>query len=107
MDPLALYSSIEVFRNLDPEIHAQTVQTFLLVAAKDPAPVKMKALGKSLGIAQSSVTRNVQLLAHTNRYGDQGHGLLRSWVNPDNKREKLVELTSAGRRLMTVLKAIK
>jgi DNA-binding MarR family transcriptional regulator len=107
MEPSTLYSAIEVFRNMDPEIHAQTVQTFLLVASKDPTPVKMTALGRALGIAQSSVTRNVQLLSHTNRYGKEGHDLLRSWVNPKNQREKFVELTSAGRRLVTVLQAIK
>jgi len=102
----ALSNSIELFRSLNPEMQAQMMMTFLLVAAKDPHPVQMATLGEKLAIAQSSVTRNVQALSGTNRQGTRGHGLLHTWVNPENRREKLVELTPHGRRILELLKSI-
>lgn len=102
----ALTNSIELFRSLNPEMQAQMMLTFLLIASKDPRPVAMSDIGERLAIAQSSVTRNVQALSGTNRHGTRGYGLVHTWVNPENRRQKMVELTPHGRRIVELLKSI-
>lgn len=84
----------------------QTVMTYIVVASKDPKPVAMSDLAKKLGIAHSSVTRNVQALSGTNRHGKRGHGLLHTWVDSKDRRVKMVELTPQGRRVRTLIEAI-
>lgn len=95
-----------MFRAMDSEMQLQTVMTFIVVASKDPRPVTMSDLGKRLGVAQSSVTRNVQALSGTNRHGKRGHGMLHSWVDSKDRRVKMVELTPQGRRIKVLIEAI-
>lgn len=98
--------AVELFRAMDPEMPLQTVMTYLVVAARDPRPVLMSDLAKKLGIAHSSVTRNVQALSGTNRHGRRGHGLLHTWVDDKDRRVKWVELTPQGRRTRSLIEAL-
>lgn len=95
-----------MFRAMDSEMQLQTVMTYIIVAAKDPRPVAMSDMAKKLGIAQASVTRNVQSLSGTNRHGKRGHGLLHSWVDDKDRRVKMVGLTPQGRRIRALIEAI-
>lgn len=95
-----------MFRAMDAEMQLQTVMTYLVVASRDPRPVAMSDLSKKLGIAQASVTRNVQALSGTNRHGKRGHGLLHTWVDAKDRRLKMVELTPQGRRIRALIEAI-
>lgn len=100
-----LLAALELFRTIDPEMQAQTVAVFCVVA-KENEPVSMSTIKKQLGIAQSSVSRNVALLGEMNRHGREGPNLVQAWENPVNRREKLVELTPAGVRMRGLLKTM-
>lgn len=89
-----------MFRDLDPEIQAQTVLTYLLVAAApDKEPPSMKELERRLGISSSSVSRNVAALSEMHRLGKPGHDLVEAYEDPMDRRNKLVRLTPKGRTL--------
>ena len=89
-------------RELDQEIQAQTIAVFLVVA-KSPLPIKMQDIGKELGLAQSSVSRNVAYLGDWSRHKEKGHGLIEAYEDPMERRRKLVKLTKKGERFATSL----
>ena len=95
--------SLEVFRQLDPEMQAQTMVTFLLVAESDPEPIPMSKLGELSGLAQSSVSRNIASLGAWSRHNRPGLKLVESKEDLFDRRRKLVSLTSSGRRLKEML----
>ena len=93
-----LANAINAFRELDAEIQPQTILAYLYVAgSKEPVP--MRDLQTRLGVASSSASRNVALLSKLNRYGKPGHDLVEIYENPEDRRYKLVRLTSRGRTL--------
>lgn len=84
-------------RNLDPEIQAQTVTIFLLVASKPGMP--MRDLEKLTGLASSSVSRNVAAMGKLHRGGRAGLDILVAKEAPLDRRSKLVFLTPKGHRI--------
>ena len=94
---LGLLRVIEMFRDIDPEIQAQSVAVFLTVA-NHPHPMKMADIGNRLSLAHSSVSRNVAYLGSVNRHHKKGHGLLDAYEDPTERRRKLVKLTAKGQR---------
>jgi DNA-binding MarR family transcriptional regulator len=88
---------VEEFRKLSPEIPSQTIATFLYIAVHDPCP--MKELVDGLGVAQSTVSRNVAMLDRINRHHEPGLDLVRASEDPNERRRKVVRLTPRGRQL--------
>src|SRR5438552_2944804 len=100
-----LLAGIELFRGLDGEFPAQTMAT-LLVIALEPQ-ITMTKLAERLGIAQSSVTRNVYKISTYKRPGLDGLGLVAVSQHATNFREKVLTLTGKGERfLASVSKAL-
>jgi len=93
---------IERFRELDAEMQAQTVAIFLYIA-NSPVPVKMQDIADDLGLAQSSVSRNVAALSDWTRHRTKGHNLVEAFEDPMERRRKLVRLTTKGKRFTTSL----
>lgn len=93
---------IERFRELDAEMQAQTVAIFLYIA-NSPVPVKMQDIADDLGLAQSSVSRNVAALSDWTRHRKKGHNLVEAFEDPMERRRKLVRLTTKGKRFTTSL----
>jgi len=98
-----LLACLEVFRQLDPEMQAQTMVTFILVAEAHPEPILMTELGKRSGLAQSSVSRNVASLGAWSRHRRPGLKLVEAHEDLMDRRQKLVSLTVSGRRLKGTL----
>ncbi|MBD9511939.1 winged helix-turn-helix transcriptional regulator [Ensifer sp. ENS10] len=96
-----LISIIEEFRKLDPEIQAQTITLFLLVVARPG--ITMKELVQQTGLASSSVSRNISALGERHRNGEPGHGLVRAYEDPQDRRTKRVDVTAQGRRVYETL----
>lgn len=93
---------LEDFRNIYPEMPVQTMLVLLLIAQKDG--IGVLRIGEALGIAQSSASRNVDVLGRGS-VGKEGLGLVEAGENPVNRREKLVKLTRRGEKLIESLKA--
>lgn len=99
----AILHTVQVFRLLDPEMQAQTIAIVLFVACRG-RPVLMQELVEAVGLSQSSISRNVASMAERHRNGRDGHRLLESWENPDNRRQKFVALTDRGRAFVKALR---
>lgn len=95
-DMAAMLDAIQVFRQVDSEIQAQTVAILLYIAVKRK-PVLMQELSDALGISQASVSRNVAVWSNLHWKQKPGHNLVESWENPENRRQKFVDLTQKGR----------
>lgn len=100
-----LIQAIELFRSLDREMQAQQMLIFLYIAAAGK-PVPLPKIQAALDLSQAAISRNVAALGALHWRKKQGHGLVRTWDNPENLREKLVELTVAGKRLDGIIEAL-
>ncbi len=90
------------FRKIDPEMPIQVATVFLEVANNNGA-IAMTDLGERVGIAQSSVSRNVAALGKVNRFHQPGHDLLEAKEDPMERRRKLVDLTMKGKRVVQTI----
>jgi len=88
----------------NPVIPAQQVTILLTVLDRGEMP--MGDLADLIGIAQSSVSRNVALLGRGLTPVSSGHRLLEAYEDPFYRRRKLVKLTPRGELLRNELQAI-
>lgn len=101
-----IYQVIDMFRSLNNEIQAQTIQTFLFVGMSPNRDVPMQDMGKALGLSQASISRNVSFYSKTNRHRSKGVGLLGSREDPKERRRKVVYLTNKGTMFMSKLESV-
>ncbi len=100
----SLRAAINALRDgINKEVEAQTLLVLLTVAAE--GEVTMADLQRDIGVGSSAMSRNVGVLGTTgyrNGAGQvtEGLGLLESWENPQDRRQKLVRLTPKGRALV-------
>ena len=89
-----------VARSIAPELDRITVPQFrvLVILSTAPAPVRNGDLAAALGVHPSTFTRNADRLVAA--------GWVRRAENPDNRRETLIALTPAGRRLVDRIRDI-
>lgn len=92
---------ISEIRELHPEIQAQTFHVLLEVAIQPG--ITMSQLLKKTSLSQSSCSRNVSLLADTDRHGNPGLGLVEAKEDPIERRRKIVTLTLKGQELIALL----
>lgn len=101
-----LIEAIEAFRRLDPEMPAQTILAFLLVAEAMPDGALQNELGIRLNLSPSAIQRNITFLSHERSVGVPGHNLVNVEIVPENKRLRRVRLTATGERLAENLHAL-
>jgi DNA-binding MarR family transcriptional regulator len=92
-----LFKAIEEFRKVDSEIPSQTINTFLYVATHEGCT--MKDIEDALGVAQSTMSRNIASLDKINRHHQPGLGFVRAVEDPAERRRKIVTLTPKGKQL--------
>ena len=102
---LRLSNFIEEFRKVDSEMQAQTMLTLLYVARmeKTDKPATIKDVGEYLGVTSASASRNVASLAQWSRHQRAGHDLIEANEDPSFRSQKLITLTSKGRRFIKTL----
>jgi DNA-binding MarR family transcriptional regulator len=92
-----LIQLMEMLRAIDPEMPAQTVLTFLIIA--DEPDISMRDLQNRLGLASSSTSRNVAALSKHHRLGKDGADVVEAYEDPADRRYKRVRLTGKGAAL--------
>lgn len=108
-----LLLTLEEFRKLDPIMHIHTVVLFLRVAeaAERGEWVHMKELEKRIGIASSSLSRQVSVLGdggteYSKAKGQKGLDLVTTATAFDDPRALVVTLTPRGRRVYDGIKRL-
>ena len=98
-----LLGAVEAIRSVDPDMSAQSMATFLIIAGSSSA-VPMTELLRRTGLSTSAMSRNVALL---DKYGSgpgrEGLKLVTSYEDPQDRRYKVVELTPRGKTLLGVI----
>tara|TARA_S200002703_G_scaffold158622_2_gene169511 strand:- start:6286 stop:6636 length:351 start_codon:yes stop_codon:yes gene_type:complete len=94
---------INHFRILDKEMASQTMAVYLAVASHGGEGVSMATVKDDLGIAQSSASRNINLLCKTSRHMKPGHNLLETYEDPMERRRKLCRLSPRGKLFLEQL----
>lgn len=92
---------VEEFRKLDPELPTQTANTFLFIAMHEGCT--MRELAQALGVAQSTMSRNVSALSKIHRLGKAGLNLVQRDPDPYERRRVIVTLTPRGQKFRDTL----
>ena len=95
---------LDEMRKLDPEIQAQTISCFVVVAM-NPG-ITMKDIGERVGISQASTSRNIAALSKVHRLNRPGHDLVVATEDPVERRRKVVHLTDKGKLVVESLRMI-
>lgn len=105
---IKLSNTLEEFRKFDSEIQAQTMLAFLYTARMDlgGSPASIKEVGEYLGLTSASASRNIAVLSKWSRHGKPGHDLVEAIENPEYRSQKLIRLTSKGRRVIKSLEGL-
>lgn len=96
-----LIHAMEHFRTLAPDLPLQTAHVLLVIAAQPG--ITTKELMRRVKISQSSCSRNIARLSHTDRHGEQGLGLVRAQNDPADSRRHVMYLTPKGEEFIAVL----
>lgn len=98
---------MEVFRSqVHPDVLANEIMTFLIVADGDPEPVPLADIKNTLSISQSATSRNINFLGQHGANERAGQHLVMTTENPENRRAKLAILTPKGKSLKRQLENI-
>ena len=97
---------IEYFRDLDPDISATTISAFLAIAEQEG--MNMKELGETLGVAQSSCSRNVSALTRLKnpKENQEGLDLVVRTEDPLEGRRKIMFLSPKGKKMHQKIRRI-
>ncbi len=91
---LNVQNIIKEFKSLNDEMPAQQVEVLFLIARRPG--VTMAELSDEVGIALSSVSRNLQALGEWHRHGKPGLGLVETVPDPHERRRVIAFLTAKG-----------
>lgn len=100
-----LRMAVDAFLTQFPTVpEGQSLQLFLLLADGPQEGLLMTDLQTSLGLTSSAISRQIGLLGETGyRNGAQGEvsgvGLLDAFVDPMDRRRRIIRLTPKGRRV--------
>jgi DNA-binding MarR family transcriptional regulator len=92
------YEALRPFRELRETMPMQYVTTFLLVATDENQNVTEYA--KRAGASQSIMSRHMADLGAVDRYHEAGFGLVETYEDALDRRNKRVRLTSKGHHVV-------
>ena len=92
---------LQEFRQLDREVTAQLVVTFLYIASHNPC--HKQALEEELNFSTASASRNVDWLSHHHRLNKPGLGLVMKERDTTNLRRYILSLTPKGEQLVQTI----
>lgn len=92
-----LFRTLEVLRELRPEMPIQMASVFLMIAMKPG--IHQRDLPDMLGLSQSSISRNITTLAAATKPGAPGLGLVEQRLGGLGWKTPELHLTQAGKAL--------
>lgn len=97
----SLAQAIELFRNLDDDVPARVIHTFVVIASWSDSPEgpAMRDLVTQLGLPKSAVTRHVTALTKVHRLRKPGLDLVAVHTDARDPRMHRVRLTEKGKTL--------
>ena len=87
--------ALQPFFDLRDTMPLQYVRAFMLVATDPGHNVTWYA--NKAGISPSLMARHLEDIGEVDRYREPGFGLVEQFVNPRDRRERLMHLTDKGR----------
>ncbi len=100
-----LMKAIDAIRDDEADMPTQQVQVFLAVALRPG--ITAADLGRSVGMSQSSVSRNTSALGKWHRLGVPGMDYVEAIEDPTERRRKIHYLTTKGcQRMKAALEAM-
>jgi DNA-binding MarR family transcriptional regulator len=83
----------------NPELQMHTANTFLYVAYRHPTPVPMVEIERTVGMGQTTNSRNIGYWARGAGKREKGWGMFKVEADPFYAKRKLVTLTQKGEAL--------
>lgn len=93
-----LYRAFGRLRDRHVDMTLQQAMVFLYVAAHPG--IAQRELFKALEVSDSAASRNLALLSDIGNRGLPGLDIVTMKVNPIDRRERLLDLTAKGKRLL-------
>jgi len=75
------------------------MRIFMYVASHNEEIIETRDLPEALQMTQATLNRSMRSMADRSYLRDEGLGLLRLTVSPEDERQRIVELTSKGKEL--------
>ena len=96
-------SALDIMSELYYKCTVNHVRIFMYVASHNDEVIETRDLPAALRMTQASLNRSMRMLAHRTYLHEDGLGLLRVTVSPEDERQRIVELTSKGKELANKL----
>jgi len=81
-------------------------RVFMYIAANNDKIIVTRDLPAALNMTQTSISRTMRSMAHRSYIHENGFGLLRISVHPEDERQRIVELTAKGKELALKMEVI-
>lgn len=92
-------AAIDIFRDMESDVPASMIATFLIIAENEketPEGCPLLLVTKNLGMSPSAVSRNIAALTKELRRGRPGLGLAEIKESRRDRRFKMANLTPRG-----------
>ena len=98
-----IYQLIAVFRDVEKDMPMSMAVIFVWVSLNEGKT--QVDLRNALGMPSATSSRNLAALSKVHRLGKEGHNLIKWEENPEDRRAKLLYLTTKGKALTKTLLA--
>ena len=96
-----LFRALVRLRDLHDDMTVVQLQIICLVASNPN--ITQAELYRRLDVTDSAISRNIALLSDIGSRTRDGLGIIRLHINPNDRRERILEVTKKGERLLHAL----
>lgn len=103
---IKLQAVMDEFTDEHYKITANMISIFCYVAARSDKVITTRDLPEVFGLPQTTVNRLIRTMADRSYTREQGFKWLRQTVDPQDERQRIVEVTPKGRLLAQRIREI-